>query len=77
MPEQINTTSISCILYAEYGGLAHVFKTKGFPSSSGSTRFGVTTSKCGPQKRGYAFSSKKVSTTSVQTENKWLHESAS
>jgi len=54
---------------AEYGGLAHVFKTKGFPSSPGSVQFGVTTSRCGRKARGYAFSRKKVSTTSAHTAN--------
>jgi len=54
---------------AEFGGLALVFKTKGFKSSPGSTQFGVTTSTCGRKARGYAFSGKKVSTTIAQTTN--------
>jgi len=54
---------------AESGGLAHVFKTKGFPSSPGSVQFGVTTARCGRKARGYAFSSKKVSPTIAQTAN--------
>jgi len=62
---------------AEYGGLAHVFKTKGFPSSPGSVQFGVTTSKCGRKARGYAFSSMKVLITIAPTANEWLLESVS
>jgi len=54
---------------AEYGGLAHVFKTKGFPSSPGSTQFGVTTSKCGREARGYTFSSMKLLTATAPTAN--------
>jgi len=62
---------------AEDGGLAHVFKTKGFPSSPGSVRFGVTTSKCGREARGYAFSSMKTLTTIAPAANEWLHGSVS
>jgi len=46
---------------AEFGGVAHVYKTKGFPLSPGSTQFGITTSMCGRKARGYTFSSKKIS----------------
>jgi len=66
-----NHTKSLCRVFhnAEFGGVAQVHKTKGFRSSPGSTQFGITTSKCGRKTRGYAFSSKKVSTTSDQAVN--------